>query len=93
MANVTPECHVVTCPFLFIGKGFVAGAHRQNCPFFRLLLRLPGHPRVVNPKSEELVKTAKVMRNVVGSMGLVFAGYILVAALPDLWRYLKISTM
>ncbi|MGB7599384.1 MAG: hypothetical protein WBM24_03700 [Candidatus Sulfotelmatobacter sp.] len=28
-----------------------------------------------------------------GAVGLVFAGYIIINALPDLRRYIKISTM
>jgi hypothetical protein len=33
------------------------------------------------------------MTTVVGVVGLVFAGYIIVNALPDLRRYIRISTM
>jgi hypothetical protein len=35
----------------------------------------------------------KTLRNVIGSAGLLFLGYIVAASLPDLKRYLKISTM
>jgi hypothetical protein len=39
------------------------------------------------------MKTLKVLRNVAGTAGLVFAGYVLIASLKDVWRYIKISTM
>lgn len=39
------------------------------------------------------MKTVKVLRNVVGSVGLLLIGYVLLAALPDLRRYIRISTM
>lgn len=37
--------------------------------------------------------TVKVLRNVVGSAGLLFMGYVVLTALPDLRRYIRISTM
>ena len=33
------------------------------------------------------------VRNVVGTVGLLFAGYVLVISLKDSLRYIKISTM
>jgi len=33
------------------------------------------------------------VRNVVGTISLLFAGYVLVASLKDSLRYIKISTM
>jgi hypothetical protein len=42
---------------------------------------------------EENVKAMKVLRNVVGSAGLLFMGYVFVNAIPDLRRYIRISTM
>ena len=39
------------------------------------------------------MKTMKVLRNVVGSAGLLFMGYVFMSALPDLKRYIRISTM
>ena len=35
----------------------------------------------------------KGVRNVLGTVGLLFAGYILVVSLKDSLRYIKISTM
>jgi hypothetical protein len=35
----------------------------------------------------------KVVRNVVGTVGLLFAGYVLVVSLKDSLRYIKISNM
>jgi hypothetical protein len=40
-----------------------------------------------------IVKTVKVLRNVLGSAGLVFMGYVVLSALPDLRRYIRITTM
>jgi hypothetical protein len=34
-----------------------------------------------------------VATTVVGAVGLVFAGYVILNSLPDLRRYIKISTM
>ena len=38
-------------------------------------------------------KTFIVARNIVGVAGLLLAGYVLVTSIPDLGRYIKISTM
>jgi hypothetical protein len=35
----------------------------------------------------------KVVRNVVGTLGLLLAGYVLVVSLKDSLRYIKISNM
>src|ERR1700758_2635484 len=40
-----------------------------------------------------IVKTVKVLRNVVGSAGLLFMGYVVLTSLPDLRRYIRISPM
>jgi hypothetical protein len=37
--------------------------------------------------------TFRVVRNVLGTAGLVFAGYVFVMSLKDVRRYIKISTM
>jgi hypothetical protein len=39
------------------------------------------------------MRALKIARNVVGSAGLVFVGYLFLNALPDLRRYFRISTM
>jgi hypothetical protein len=39
------------------------------------------------------MKALKMVRNVVGSAGLTFAGYLFLSVLPDLKRYLRMSTM
>jgi len=39
------------------------------------------------------VRTVKMLRNMIGTAGLVFAGYIFLTAIPDLKRYMRISTM
>jgi hypothetical protein len=35
----------------------------------------------------------KVVRNAVGTVGLLFAGYVFVMSVKDSWRYLKMSRM
>jgi hypothetical protein len=35
----------------------------------------------------------KVVRNILGTAGLIFAGYVLVNSMKDSLRYLKISRM
>lgn len=37
--------------------------------------------------------TLRTVRNVVGVAGLLIAGYLIVTAVPDMGRYLKISSM
>ena len=39
------------------------------------------------------MKAMKVIRNILGTAGLIYAGYILVASMKDVRRYIKISTM
>ncbi len=39
------------------------------------------------------MSTLKAVRNVLGTAGLIFAGYILLASLKDAGRYIKISSM
>ena len=42
---------------------------------------------------KELVRVAGIGALVLGAAGLVFAGCIFVASLPELKRYIRISTM
>jgi hypothetical protein len=35
----------------------------------------------------------KTLRNILGTVGLLYAGYVLIASLKDVRRYIKISTM
>jgi hypothetical protein len=39
------------------------------------------------------MKTMKVIRNILGTAGLFYAGYVLIASVKDIRRYIKISTM
>jgi hypothetical protein len=34
-----------------------------------------------------------VLTNVIGALGLIFAGYVAIKALPDFGRYIKVSSM
>jgi hypothetical protein len=40
-----------------------------------------------------LRKTFITARNVIGVAGLILAGYVLITSIPDLGRYVKMSTM
>lgn len=39
------------------------------------------------------MKAMKTIRNILGTVGLLYAGYILIASVKDVRRYIKISTM
>jgi hypothetical protein len=39
------------------------------------------------------MKSIKVMRNILGTAGLIFASYVFLASLKDSARYLRISSM
>ena len=39
------------------------------------------------------MKAMKAIRNIVGTVGLLYAGYILIASMKDVRRYIRISTM
>ncbi len=39
------------------------------------------------------MKAMKILRNIVGTAGLIYAGYVLMASLKDVRRYIRISTM
>jgi hypothetical protein len=40
-----------------------------------------------------MITTLRIVRNVVGTAGLLFAGYVFIASLTDARRYFKISRM
>lgn len=37
--------------------------------------------------------TIRIMRNVMGAAGLLLAGYVIVKSIPDVARYIRISSM
>jgi hypothetical protein len=39
------------------------------------------------------MKAMKTIRDIVGTVGLLYAGYILIASMKDVRRYIRISTM
>jgi hypothetical protein len=39
------------------------------------------------------MNTLRVLRNLLGTAGLFFAGYVFITSLTDARRYIKISTM
>jgi hypothetical protein len=39
------------------------------------------------------MKAMRVLRNILGTAGLLFAGYVLLASVKDVRRYIRISTM
>ena len=42
---------------------------------------------------EDAVTTLRVARNIVGTAGLLFVGYVFIVSLKDALRYVKISRM
>jgi hypothetical protein len=46
---------------------------------------LPGEPL--------MIKALVTARNVIGVAGLILAGYVIISSIPDLGRYLKMSSM
>jgi hypothetical protein len=44
-------------------------------------------------RREVHLKTIVLLRNAIGTAGLLFAGYLLIQAIPELKRYAKISMM
>jgi hypothetical protein len=46
-----------------------------------------------NARNGRSIKALIAMRDVVGTVGLIYAGYVLVMSVPDFRRYVKISTM
>lgn len=40
-----------------------------------------------------MVKTFRALRNIVGTVGLLFAGYLFLECIPALRRYIRIITM
>ena len=39
------------------------------------------------------MKAVKVIRNILGTAGLLYAGYVLITSVKDVRRYVKISMM
>jgi hypothetical protein len=39
------------------------------------------------------MKAMKILRNIIGTAGLIYAGYVLLASVKDVRRYIRISTM
>jgi hypothetical protein len=39
------------------------------------------------------MKAMKLIRNILGTAGLLYAGYVLLASMKDVRRYIRISTM
>ncbi len=35
----------------------------------------------------------KVLRNIIGTAGLIYAGYVLIVSMKDVRRYIRISNM
>jgi hypothetical protein len=42
---------------------------------------------------EDFVRTVKMLRDVLGTAGFAFAGYIFLNEIPDLRRYIRFGTM
>jgi hypothetical protein len=39
------------------------------------------------------MKAMKALRNILGTAGILFAGYIFIASMKDMRRYIRINTM
>jgi hypothetical protein len=39
------------------------------------------------------MKAVKIIRNILGTAGLLYAGYVLIASVKDVRRYIRINTM
>jgi hypothetical protein len=39
------------------------------------------------------MKAVEAIRNILGTAGILFAGYVLIASIKDVRRYIRISTM
>jgi hypothetical protein len=50
-------------------------------------------PTSYSERRRFMKKTLSAVTTVVGAAGLIFLGYIVVASLPDMGRYIKISSM
>lgn len=55
----------------------------QSLNFVRVLQSLTGAKR----------KAMKTLRNIIGTVGLIYAGYVLITSMKDVQRYIRISTM
>jgi hypothetical protein len=53
----------------------------------------PTSSLILEESYEKAVSAFQVVTTVMGAAGLVYAGYIFLNALPDLRRYIRISTM
>jgi hypothetical protein len=39
------------------------------------------------------MEAMKVLRNIIGTAGLIYAGYVLIVSMKDVRRYIRISSM
>ena len=39
------------------------------------------------------MKAMKIIRNILGTAGLIYAGYVVIVSMKDVRRYIRISTM
>jgi hypothetical protein len=78
----------VFTPPVFYFAGF-SGPHQRK--HFRRRL-LDGMEELRRQKVGAM-RTFRVVRNVLGTAGLILAGYIFLTSLKDFRRYIKISTM
>jgi hypothetical protein len=42
---------------------------------------------------DSLKRTFVIARNIIGVAGLLLAGYVIITSIPDVGRYIKISSM
>jgi hypothetical protein len=52
-----------------------------------------GASGIQTKRQEGMMSALKAVRNILGTAGLLFAGYVFVVSLKDSLRYIKISSM
>jgi hypothetical protein len=79
-----PTFSVSSTDFIYLRTG--------KSPFIRLATSNQRH--ACEKASEGFVKkTFITARNIIGVAGLILAGYVVISSLPDVGRYIKISSM
>jgi mannose-6-phosphate isomerase-like protein (cupin superfamily) len=75
------------------GRDLGVTSRLKRLPFRDQRLCLPRHRRLCAKGQRSRMTTLKVARNILGTVGLLFAGYVFLSSFKDARRYLKISSM
>jgi hypothetical protein len=49
--------------------------------------------RVRQSSDRSETKAMKTLRNIIGTVGLIYAGYVIITSMKDVQRYIRISSM